>query len=138
LRRCRSGRHLEAQAGASKSQARTTSLNGCSSYGGDSLWAQWKKTTKKKENEEEKEQKKNEEEEEEEKKKQQQHRSFLENKQGEKKPPSTCSVTLCSFKSGNWLSTTGCFVCSFWNVFPPCQRNKPPVGTTHVTIHVNK
>jgi hypothetical protein len=95
---------------------------------------------KKKENEEEeKEQKKNKEEKEEEgQKKKKKHRSFSENKQGEKKPPSTCSVTLCSFKSGNRLPTTGCFACSFWNVFSPCQRNKPPVGTTHITNHVHK
>jgi hypothetical protein len=51
---------------------------------------------------------------------------------------STYSVTLYSFKSGNWLSTTVCLACSFSNVFPPCQRNKPSVGKTHVTNPVNK
>ena len=38
------------------------------------------------------------------------------------------SVTLYYLKSRDWLA------CSLSSVCPPCQRNKPPAGKTHVTI----
>jgi hypothetical protein len=34
--------------------------------------------------------------------------------------------------------TTCCLECSLSNIFPPCQRIKPPAGKSHVTNPVNK